>query len=167
SYNTTGAWRASHTDGNEISKQYQGRLWGFLVACFFTLWGVFGQLGTIFPLLQALTSPAASSAAKLPLLFPQTISVFFQVVLWIAVAIVFLYALRSVYWITWTQVSEEAQTMRRKRLSHTHLLSEAQATRETLASQAKTEESGVTDERSTKRIPTSELQPELPNWSLL
>ena len=77
---------------NDEGPRYKGFVWGFLMACFFTLWGVLGELGTLFVLLREVEAG----------FLPESVTSLFGGVLAVAIVAVSVYSwIRIKGTITW------------------------------------------------------------------
>lgn len=155
-YSATGKERTVDTPTHQQSLQYQGRVLSFLVTCTLTLWAVFGQLGTIIPLLHALTvAPDKSTSTSSTSFFVSPTIFMLQICVFGAIILVALYALTSIYWTVKEQVSPPAKEARKQEVHLAqvkYLQGLDEAERKSLLANPKTQK---------------QLEPEQPTWSLL
>jgi hypothetical protein len=86
------AQRVESPQAADEGPRYKGFIWGFLLACFLTLWGVLGELGTLFVLLREVEAG----------FFPESVMWLFTGLLVVAFIAVFVYSwIRIQATITW------------------------------------------------------------------
>jgi hypothetical protein len=71
---------------NDQGPRYRGAVWGFLLACLLTIWGVLGELGTLFLLLREIEAG----------FFNELVMWLFTAVLGAAVVAVFVYSVKRI-----------------------------------------------------------------------